>query len=193
VHILKPYDISDALGPVVDSLHKEGSVMIIHHIETCDIPVNPLDLMEEIVSSNEWPFDRPSDRELRVEFSGQWCDYRLYFGWAKEISAMQFSCAYDMKVPEPKTSEVCTLLSIINERLWVGHFDLASESRLLSFRHGVLLRGMHGASVEQLEDLVDIALSESERYYPAFQLVVWGGRTPLQAIDTALLETVGEA
>jgi hypothetical protein len=52
---------------------------------------------------------------------------------------------------------------------------------------------MHGASVEQLEDLVDIALSESERYYPAFQLVVWGGRTPLQAIDTALLETVGEA
>ena len=118
--------------------------MIIHHIETCDIPVNPLDLMEEIVSSNEWPFDRPSDRELRVEFSGQWCDYRLYFGWAKEISAMQFSCAYDMKVPEPKTSEVCTLLSIINERLWVGHFDLASESRLLSFRHGVLLRGMHG-------------------------------------------------
>jgi len=40
---------------------------------------------------------------------------------------------------------------------------------------------------------VDIALSESERFYPAFQLVIWGGRTPLQAIEAALLVTVGEA
>ena len=106
---------------------------------------------------------------------------------------MQFSCAYDMKVPDTKTTEVRTLLSIVNERLWVGHFSLGSESRLLSFRHGVLLRGARGASVEQLEDLVDIALSEAERYYPAFQLVVWGGRTPTEAIDAALLVTVGEA
>jgi hypothetical protein len=167
--------------------------MTIHPVESSELLMNPLDLMEEIVSSNEWPFDRPSNRELVVEFSGQWCDYRLYFGWAEEISAMQFSCAYDMKVPEVKTAEVRTLLSLVNERLWVGHFCLDSESRLLSFRHGVLLRGMRGASVEQLEDLVDIALSEVERYYPAFQLVVWGGCTPPQAIDNALLVTVGEA
>ncbi len=168
-------------------------VMSIHPMEAGELPVNPLDLMEEIVSSNEWPFDRPSDRELVVEFSGQWCDYRLYFGWAEEISAMQFSCAYDMKVPVAKTTEVRVLLSLVNERIWVGHFGLSSESRLLSFRHGVLLRGVRGASVEQLEDLVDIALSESERFYPAFQLVIWGGRTPLQAIEAALLVTVGEA
>jgi hypothetical protein len=162
-------------------------------IEPNEFPVNPLDLMEEIVSSNEWLFDRPSDRELVVEFSGQWCDYRLYFCLAEEISAMQFSCAYDMKVPEAKTAEMRTLLSLVNERLWVGHFGLGFESRLLSFRHGMLLRGMCGISVEQLEDLVDIALSEAERYYPAFQLVIWSGCTPLQAIDNALLVTVGEA
>ena len=167
--------------------------MSIHPIESIELPVNHLDLMEEMVSSNEWPFDRSSDCELVVEFSGQWCDYRLYFGWAEEISAMQFSCAYDMKVPEAKTAEVRTLLSLVNERLWVGHFGLGFESRLLSFRHGMLLRGMCGISVEQLEDLVDIALSEAERYYPAFQLVIWSGCTPLQAIDNALLVTVGEA
>ena len=33
-----------------------------------------------------------------------------------------------------------------------------------------------GASAEQIEDLVEIALSECERFYPAFQLVVWGGK-----------------
>ena len=41
--------------------------------------------------------------------------------------------------------------------------------------------------------LIDIALHECERFYPAFQYVLWGGRTPTEAIDAAMLETVGEA
>jgi hypothetical protein len=56
-----------------------------------------------------------------------------------------------------------------------------------------LMRGMPGASVEQLEDLLEIALTECERFYPAFQYVVWGGKTPTEAMDAALLTTVGEA
>ena len=61
------------------------------------------------------------------------------------------------------------------------------------FRHTLLLRGAGPASVEQLEDLVDIAVSESDRYYPAFQFVIWGGKTPKEALDAALIEVVGEA
>ncbi|MBX6322880.1 MAG: hypothetical protein IRY94_13705, partial [Rhodospirillaceae bacterium] len=57
----------------------------------------------------------------------------------------------------------------------------------------VLLRGSGGATVEQLEDLVDIALNECERFYPAFQFVLWGGRSPEEAVQAAILETVGEA
>ena len=155
--------------------------------------VNPLDLVEEIVSSNEWPFERSSERDLVVEFSGNWCDYRLYFSWVAEICAMQFSCALDMKVPKEKIGEVSDLLAIVNERLWLGHFNLGDDERLTTFRHAILLRGSRGASVEQLEDLVDIALSECERFYPAFQFVIWGGKAPREAIDVALLDTVGEA
>jgi len=57
----------------------------------------------------------------------------------------------------------------------------------------VLLRGALGASVEQIEDLVDIALTECERFYPAFQLVVWGGKGPGDAITAAMIDPVGEA
>ena len=42
-------------------------------------------------------------------------------------------------------------------------------------------------------DLVDIALSECERFYPAFQFVVWGGKSPAQAIASAMIDPVGEA
>ena len=40
------------------------------------------------------------------------------------------------------------------------------------FRHAVLFRDGTGASGELIEDLVDIAVSECERFYPAFQFVI---------------------
>ena len=64
---------------------------------------------------------------------------------------------------------------------------------MVLYRHTVLLRGLRGASVEQLEDLVDAAVNECERFYPALQMVVWGGRSVDEALSAALMETVGEA
>ena len=61
------------------------------------------------------------------------------------------------------------------------------------FRHTLLLRGAGPASVEQLEDLVDISVRESDRHYPAFQFVIWGGKTAKEAVEAALIEVVGEA
>ena len=57
----------------------------------------------------------------------------------------------------------------------------------------MLLRGAGSASVEQLEDLVDIAVTECERFYPAFQFVVWGGKSAEEAIAQAMIDPVGEA
>ena len=80
-----------------------------------------------------------------------------------------------------------------NARIWLGHFDLPAEDEMPMFRHTVPMRGVRGAAVEQLEDLVDAALTECERYYPAFQFVVWGGKSAGEAIAAACLDTQGEA
>ena len=61
---------------------------------------NPLDIMEQIVTANDWAFDRRSESEMAAEAPGKWCDYGLYFSWSHEISAMHFTCAFDLKVPE---------------------------------------------------------------------------------------------
>ena len=151
---------------------------------------NPIDLVEEIVSANDWAHDWASEEELVVEISGRWCDYRLYFVWQEEICAMHFSCGFDMKVTKARRGAVYELLALANEKLWLGHFDLSAEDNSPAFRHALLLAA---ATVEQVEDLVDIALSECERFYPAFQFVVWGGKSPAQAIASAMIDPVGEA
>ena len=61
------------------------------------------------------------------------------------------------------------------------------------FRHAVLFRDGARASNELIEDLIDIAMVECERFYPAFQFVIWGGKDPAEAMMAALLETEGEA
>jgi hypothetical protein len=76
--------------------------------------------------------------------------------------------------------------------LGIGHFHIDSIEGLPAYRHTLLLRG-GTLSAEQVEDLLDIALHETDRFYPAFQYVIWGGQTPINAIATVAFETVGEA
>ena len=158
-----------------------------------DNAANPLDVMEQIVAANEWAFDRRSESEMAAEAPGQWCDYGLYFNWSHEISVMHFTCAFDMKVPEKQRPVLYELLALANEKLWLGHFGLESDDGMPVFRHAILLRGAPGASAESLEDMIDIAITECERFYPAFQFVLWGGKTPAEALAAAMLDCVGEA
>ncbi len=154
---------------------------------------NPLDLLEELVSANEWPFDRSGPDEMVVEASGRWCDYRMYFVWRADVGALYFTCAFDCRVPDAKRSQIAEMLALVNEKLWLGHFDVSSEEGLPMFRYTMMTRGWQTLSVEQLEDLVDIALCECERFYPAFQFVVWAGKTPQDAVSMAIMDTAGEA
>ena len=154
---------------------------------------NPLDVLEELVGANDWQFERASDSELMVEIDGRWCGYHLCFVWREELGAVFFTCQFDQKVPPHRRASVYELLARVNEILWMGHFNLSSEDGLAMFRHTVPLRGLHWVSAELLEDLIDAALSECERFYPAFQMVLWGGRSVEEALHAALMETKGEA
>jgi hypothetical protein len=154
---------------------------------------NPLDVVEQLVAARSFPYERPGEDEILVNVDGRWCVYRLWFAWEAEMDALLFSCAFDMKLPGPRRAAVHALLALINERLWIGHFDLWSEESAPMFRHGILLSGGAAVSHEQVEDLIDIAVGECERYYPAFQYVIWGGKKPADAMQMAVLDPQGEA
>lgn len=158
-----------------------------------DTVANPIDVMEQIVLANEWTCERRGESEMAAEVPGNWCDYGLFFNWSPEISAMHFTCAFDLKVPEKHRAQLYQLLALANERLWIGHFGMDTDDGMPVFRHAVLLRGAPGVSAESLEDMVDIAITECERFYPAFQMVLWGGKSPADALAAAMLECVGEA
>ena len=154
---------------------------------------NPLDLVEQVISANDWAFDRRSDSDMAAEAPGKWGTYGLYFCWSYELSVMHFSCAIDLKSPAKHRVALFELLAKANEKLWIGHFGMDEETGMPIYRHSILLRGTQAASTESIEDLVDIAVTECERFFPAFQFVLRDGNSPDTALEAAMLECAGEA
>ncbi len=97
--------------------------------------------------------------------------------------------------PAEKRAATYETIGLINEQLWLGHFELWSASGLVLFRHAALLEGDESGtlSLQQAETLVEAAIEECERFYPVFQFVLWADKTPQEAIAAALIETQGEA
>jgi hypothetical protein len=154
---------------------------------------HPIETIEQLVIANDWPFERPNDDEIAIELTGRWGDYRLFFMWRSDVAAVHFTCAFDLRIPEsglPGTSE---LIVRINEKLWLGHFDIWLDEGLPLYRHTQLLRGSNGLTVEQAEDLIETAITECERFHPAFKFVLEDGRPPELALADAMIEVAGEA
>ena len=154
---------------------------------------NPLDIVEQLVERNDWAFSRCNDEEIAFQVPGTWCDYSLYFAWNDEIDAMLFTCAFDMRVADDQKQRLYKLLALVNERMWLGHFGLWSQDGLPMFRYALPFRGTRGPTIGQMENLVETAIIECERFYPAFQYVIWGGKEAEEAITAAMIDTVGEA
>ena len=127
--------------------------------------------------------------------SGSWAQYELRGVWRTEDQVLQFLAFPDIKVNVEKRQAIYEALGLINEQLWLGHFEMWSGSGILVFRHATILdtRDSEGLSLEQAEAIVEAAMEECERFYPVFQFVLWGGKSPGEAIAAALIDTHGEA
>ena len=154
---------------------------------------DPLEVVERIASGNNWPFDRVVDDEIALAVSGSRANYQVSFSWMNDIEILHLACAFEMKVPETRLAEVQQLVAAINEQLWIGHFEVWTQSGVVMFRHALLLAGGVTASDRQCEAVLGSALDACERYFPAFQFVVWAGKSSREALATAMIETQGEA
>lgn len=154
---------------------------------------NPIELAEEIMLSRALPFERPIEDELIAELTGSWCNYRLWLSWEESMGAFVVTSAFDIKIPARHRAQIFPLLARVNEHVLLGHFDLLSEDGGICYRYAQLLKEPRGVTAEFLEQIIDIALCECERFYPAFQSVLWGGKEAEHAFQMAVMEPAGEA
>jgi hypothetical protein len=153
---------------------------------------NPVDLIEQVAASHDWATDRCSDDELTMVVAGSWADYNVSLNWREDLESLHIACAFDFKIPDNRLSEVYRLIAQINEQLWLGHFDVWGKEGLIMFRQGLMLNGTV-ATDRQCEALLKAALEACERYYQAFQFVVWAGKSANESLVSSMFQTEGRA
>ena len=64
---------------------------------------------------------------------------------------------------------------------------------MIMHRQALVLPGGITASSAQCESMLTGAIQACERYFPAFQFVVWAGKSAAEAMDAVMFDTEGEA
>lgn len=155
----------------------------------------PIDVLESWLAAHSWTHERIGDEEIVAAANGAWGQYELRGIWREDDNVLQFLAFPDIRVGDDHLARMYETLGLINEQLWLGHFEMWSGNGSLLFRHAILLDGLEdgGISLDQAESLIDAAMGELDRFYPVFQFVLWGGKSPAEAIAAAMVETRGEA
>ena len=158
-----------------------------------DDEIHPIDIVEGLAAHHDWDFDRIADDQIAMAVEGQWRTYSITLAWSGYDETLRMVCTFEMEPTEEKMPDLYELLNEINDQCWAGSFTYWAEHKLMVYRYGLVLTGGQIAGPEQIDTMIGAAVISAERYYPAMQLLIWGGKTPREAMQVAIAEAYGRA
>jgi hypothetical protein len=160
--------------------------------DSVQLGADPLDVVEHVLAAENLPFDRTEDGDLAFSLAGDWKDYELWFAWRPEGDCLQLCLSMDLTIPTAQRAAAQELIAQVNPRVWLGHFELWEDGEVI-FRHGMALMTGEQPSLAQAAAMIDVAVEAADRFFPAYDFLLRGAKTPQEAIAACMFETVGEA
>ena len=155
------------------------------------IEYHPFDLIERVMDAKNWCFTRTSEDEIVLTVGGQSGEYLVFFIWNSDLRAIQILCHFDIVFDQDNQNALIELVMGLNQRLWLGNFDLDRACERVLFRYTVVMPSKQEGLTEYLENVIRLVFFECERYYPSFLLLTHGGTLEEAFIMT--LEVCGRA
>lgn len=155
--------------------------------------LHPIDIVETLAAHHAWEFDRVTDDQIAMAVEGQWRTYSLTLAWSDQDETLRLICTFEMEPPAAKMAELYDVLNRCNDMVWNGAFTYWAEQKLMVWRYGLCLAGGQVAGAAQVDRLISSAVMACERFYPAFQLVSWADKSPVDAMKVAIAEAYGRA
>lgn len=154
---------------------------------------HPIDIVETLATHHAWEFNRLTDDQIAMSVEGQWRTYALTLAWSDRDETLRLICTFEMEPPEGRMAQLYELINRCNDQVWTGAFTWWAEQRLMVWRYGLCLAGGQDVGAEQIDRLISSAVATAERFYPAFQLTLWGEQSPIEALKVAIAEAYGRA
>lgn len=154
---------------------------------------DPLEQVEEVLGSGGWSVDRDEEGTIQTVAETRWGDMGALFAYRPEPAAVHFSLTLDVRPQAARRAAIGELVMLANERLWLGHFDYWAEDGVIIFRYTFAMEGRDELGDGEIRAVLAAAISAADRFTPAFNFVVWAGKSPREAIEAVMFETLGEA
>jgi hypothetical protein len=161
--------------------------------EDMDLGFDPLDVVEHVLNAENLDFDRTEDGDLAFALAGDWKDYELWFAWRPEVDCLQLCLSLDLRVAKSRRGAAYELVSLINQQVWFGHFEIWTEDGEVVFRHSLTVPTNERPTLAQAASMIDAAVEAADRFFPAFDFLIRGVKSPADAIAACMFETVGRA
>ncbi len=155
--------------------------------------LDPIDIVEHIAEAHDWDFDRIGEDQIAMAVEGKWRTYSITLAWSGIDETLRLVSTFDLEPPERRLPALYETINSANDACWTGAFTFWAAQNLMVWRYGLVLSGGQLAVPQQIDRLIASAVSAAERFYPAFQLVAWGDRTPKDAMQVAIAEAYGRA
>ncbi len=152
-----------------------------------------LDVIEQCLSSAEWGSERNDEMSVNCAAPTRWGECGGMFMLRNEPRAVHFSLSADMRAPATRRAAVIELLCMVNERLWMGHFEHWAEEGVIMYRHTLPLLDREAPERGEVAAMMSAAAEAIEKFLPAFNFVIWAGKSPKEALEVAVFDTLGEA
>ena len=154
---------------------------------------DPIELVARFVVQQDWFLKQTHADGVLVDVPGQWGQYQLRVDWKEDLQVLCVHIMLDMLFDGVPAMRLETLLSELNDHLFMGHFRLSSDKRGVQLYYVLPLRGAGGATPEQIEDVVDILLGQCEQAAPAFAQLVFAPDRPASSAGLIMVPVAGRA
>lgn len=153
-------------------------------------PQDPLEVIENVLLEHDHEYQRLDD-ELVAELETRWGYARFHMKLDERGETLLSEALYDHRYPIARRAVIEQTINAVNHKLRDCGFGLNEDGALFLQYEIALRRG-------QLEPATIVTMLEEarvvlEKFYPAFQKIVWGEQRPEQVLEACLFETVAHA
>ena len=145
----------------------------------------------EFLRQDGWHPQRSEGRTVyRTFFSGQNGEFRCFAQIVTHLEQLLFYAVAAIHVPDELRPAVAEFITRANFGLRIGNFELDYHDGEVRYKTSLDFEGER-LTPALIRNAIYPAVTTMDRYFPGLMKVVYGGRTPYEAIEE--IEAEGEA
>ena len=133
----------------------------------------PIDVLSQIEKAFQnqtgWKFEKISDIELSAIATQNNQVFHFLFYLSHDTHSLHIACALDEDLPAIDAGQMASFVTLVNQRLWLGHFGMCAETTSPNFSYTMLLKTDEVIDPNQIRTVTKEAINELPEFYQTVQ------------------------